>query len=63
MTVIPSNEMFRLYERVSKLKPSLILEKEPAEPEDIVNISTEAKKKQVLEQTRSEVLDKIRQAK
>ena len=65
MTVFPFqiNEVMHLYNRVSKLKPSNILEKEQTEPQDIVRISTEGKKRQILEQTRGEVLDRIRDAK
>jgi hypothetical protein len=62
MSVFPfqMNEVVRLYNRVSKLNPSTILEKERGEPQDVVNISTEAKKKQILEKARSEVLERIR---
>lgn len=64
MTIAPfqTNEVMQLYNRISKLKPSMILDKE-AEPEDVVKISAEAKKKQILEQTRSEVLERIRDTK
>jgi hypothetical protein len=62
MSVFPFqiNEVVRLYNRVSKLNPSAILEKERGEPQDVVNISVEAKKKQILEKARSEVLERIR---
>ncbi|HET6514370.1 MAG TPA: hypothetical protein VFG09_04360 [Thermodesulfovibrionales bacterium] len=62
MTLFPFqiNEVMHLYNRVSKLKPSAILEKEQGEPQDIVLISPEAKKKQILEQAKSEVLERIR---
>lgn len=65
MTVLPFqvNEVMSLYGRVSKLKPSNILEKEKEEPLDIVNISAEARKKQVLSQAKNEVLERIRDAK
>jgi len=56
------NEAAQIYNRLAKLKPSTILEKEPNEPQDIVNISAEAKKKQVLEQAKREALERIRQA-
>lgn len=64
MTVFPFqiNEVAHLYNRVSKLKPSTILEQDQAEPQDIVNISAEGKKRQVLDQARTEVLDQIRKA-
>ena len=65
MTVFPFqiNEVMHLYNRVSKLKPSTILEKEQGEPRDVVHISAEAKKRQILEQARTEVLDQIRKTK
>ncbi|MCX8030427.1 MAG: hypothetical protein N3A59_02465 [Thermodesulfovibrionales bacterium] len=56
------NEANQIYTRLSKLKPTTLLEKEPNEPQDIVNISAEAKKRQILEQARQEALEKIRQA-
>ena len=65
MTVFPFqiNEVMHLYNRVSKLKPSTILEKEQGEPQDVVHISAEAKKRQILDQARTEVLDQIRKTK
>jgi len=63
MTIAPFqiHEVIQLYNRISKLKPSMILDKEEqVEPQDVVKISAEAKKKQILEQTRSEVLERIR---
>ena len=62
MTVFPFqvNEAMHLYNRLSKLKPSTILDKEQAEPRDVVHISAEAKKRQVLDQARTEVLAQIR---
>jgi hypothetical protein len=66
MTVAPfqTDEVMQLYNRISKLKPSMILDKEEQpEPQDVVHISAEAKKKQIVEQTRSEVLDRIRETK
>jgi hypothetical protein len=47
------NEVMRLYDRLSTLKPSSILDKEEGEPRDIVNISAEGKKRQVLDQIRN----------
>jgi uncharacterized phage-associated protein len=58
---IQMNEMMRLYNRVAKLKPSSILEHEQGESLETVNTSTDAKKRQVLEQARTEVLDRIRE--
>jgi hypothetical protein len=62
MTVFPFqiNEVMHLYNRHSKLKPSTILEKDQVEPQDVVQISAEAKKRQVLDQARSEVMEQIR---
>lgn len=64
MTIFPFqiNEANQVYTRLAKLKPSTILEKEPNEPQDVVNISAEAKKKQVMEQAKKEALQRIRQA-
>lgn len=63
MTIFPFqiNEVMHLYNRVSKLKPIALLEREQGEPQDVVNISAEAKKRQILEQARSEVLERIRE--
>jgi hypothetical protein len=62
MTVFPHqiSEVMHLYNRLSKLKPSTILEKDQAEPQDVVQISAEAKKRQILDQARSEVIEQIR---
>jgi hypothetical protein len=62
MTVFPFqvNEVMHLYNRLSKLSPSVILDKEQSEPQDVVHISAEAKKRQILDQARTEVLDQIR---
>ncbi len=62
MTVFPYqiHEVSHLYSRLSKLKPSTIIEKEQGEPQDVVHISAEAKKRQILDQARTEVLDQIR---
>lgn len=57
------NEGMRLYNRVQKLKPSTILEREQNEPQDGVHTSAEGKKRQILDQARTEVLDRIRSAK
>ncbi len=65
MTIFPFqfNEVMQVYNRISKLKPSVLLEKGNEEPRDIVNISDDAKKRQMLEQARSEVLERIRDVK
>jgi hypothetical protein len=64
MTVFPFqvNEVMHLYSRISKLKPSAILEKESGDPKDVVDVSAEAKKRQILGQARNEVLDYIKKA-
>ena len=56
----PLQEVSHLYNRLSKLKPSAIIEKEQSEPQDVVHISAEAKKRQILDQARTEVLEQIR---
>jgi len=62
MAVFPcqNNEAVHLYTRLSKLKPSMLLDREQSEPQDAVHISAEAKKRQLLGQARSEVLTRIR---
>jgi len=62
MTIFPFqiNEAGHLYNRLAKLKPSAIVEAEHGEVQDEVNISAEAKKSKILEQTRTEVLAQIR---
>ncbi|MCX7913856.1 MAG: hypothetical protein N2511_04650 [Thermodesulfovibrionales bacterium] len=64
MTIYPFqlNEANQIYNRLTKLKPSTVLEKELDEPKDIVSISTEAKRRQILEQAKAEALERIRQA-
>jgi len=65
MSIFPYqvNEVVSLYNRISKINPSSIIEKEKEEPQDVVNISSEARKKQIFEQARSEVMVRIRQVK
>jgi hypothetical protein len=64
MTIFPFqiNEVLNLDNRVSKLKLSTILEKEQIEPQDRINISTEGRKRQIKDQARNEVLDRIRKS-
>lgn len=64
MTIFPFqiNELMHLYSRVSKLKPSTILERDLVEPQDKVNISSEGKKRQIKDQARNDVLEQIRKA-
>lgn len=63
MNILPFqiNEVVQLYNRVAKLKPSTILEREQSEPQDVVSISAEGRKKQIVAQAKSEVLDRIRE--
>jgi hypothetical protein len=63
MSIFPFqfSEAASLFNRVSKLNPSAVIEKEQAGPQDVVNISSEAKKRQIIEQARSEVIERIRQ--
>ncbi|MBI5634134.1 MAG: hypothetical protein HZA15_11740 [Nitrospirae bacterium] len=67
MTIFPNQigEVLHLYNRVAKMKPSTLLEKESdgIGPRDMVSISEEAKKQQILSQAKSEVLERIRDAK
>jgi hypothetical protein len=62
VTIFPFqlDEVARLDDRLSKLRPSAILEKDRGEPHDVVDISTKVKRRQVLGLTRSEVLEHIR---
>ncbi|MDA8172526.1 MAG: hypothetical protein M0033_01230 [Nitrospiraceae bacterium] len=64
MTIFPfqMKEMMHLYTRALKLPTSVLLEKDQAEPKDVVMISSEAKKKQVLDEAKGAVLERIRQA-
>jgi hypothetical protein len=61
MSTPPVNfpEFIRFYERVTKLKPASLAER-TQNNSDLLNISTEAKKKLVFKQAFSEVLEKIR---
>jgi hypothetical protein len=67
MTIFPNqiSEVMHLYNRVAKMKPSTLLERESEGPgpRDMVSISVEAKKQQILSQAKSEVLERIRDAK
>ncbi len=66
MAIAPfqTTEVVQLYNRIFKLNPSMILDKEEqTEPQDMVKISAEAKKKQIIEQARTEVLERIRNTK
>lgn len=62
MTVFPHqiSEVSHLYNRLSKLRPSTILKKDETELQETVHISAEAKKRQVLVQARSEVMEQIK---
>lgn len=67
MTIFPNQigEVMHLYNRVAKMKPSTLLERESegVASRDMVSISEEAKKQQILSQAKSEVLERIRDAK
>ncbi|MDA8389010.1 MAG: hypothetical protein M0Z58_10180 [Nitrospiraceae bacterium] len=66
MTIFPFqiNEMTRLYSRTMKLPASALTDSETdqAEPKDVVMISSEAKKKQILDEAKGAVLERIRHA-
>lgn len=59
MTVFPFqiNEVRQLYDRISKIKQSAVPEQDQGGPQDIVSISLEGKKRRVLDQARTEVID------
>ena len=67
MKIFPNqiSEVMYLYNRVAKMKPSTLLKREDCrfETRDMVIILEEAKKQQILSQTKSEVLERIRDAK
>ena len=67
MTIFPNQigEVMHLYNRVSKMKPSTLLatESDSRGSKDMVSISEEAKKQQIFSQAKSEVLERIRDAK
>jgi hypothetical protein len=59
------NELTKIYSKYTKLKSSIekesiTLEKRQGEPTDTVQISSEAKRRFILEQTKSEIVDRIR---
>ncbi len=56
----PINEIMQLYNRVKKFKSSNILAQEMRGPQDVVSISEEAKKKQVIKMVKNEVLERLR---
>ncbi len=62
MSIFPYQigEVVNLYSRISKINPSNIIEKEHEEPQDIVNISSEARKKQIFEKAKNEVINRIK---
>ena len=65
MTILPSqiNDMLRLYSRFSSTNSSLSDDTFPPvkESEDVVDISTEAKKQEIRDQTKIEVMKKIKE--
>ncbi len=65
MTLFQINidSMLQLYNRFSKLKPSALMQEdrpEQSETKDIVNISSEGKRQQIMDQARREVLERIK---
>ena len=62
MSTIPIHyhEVIRFYQRLNKLKPVSITEKTRLNNSDSLSISSEAKKRLVMEQARSEVFEKIK---
>ena len=62
MTAFPFqiDEIRQLFNRLSKIKPASLLEKEQIDPQGVISRATEAKKRRILDQTRSEVLEIIR---
>ncbi|VAX29939.1 hypothetical protein MNBD_NITROSPIRAE03-719 [hydrothermal vent metagenome] len=65
MTILPSqiNDMLRLYSRFSSANSSLSDDTLPPvkKSEDAVDISTEAKKQEIHDQTKMEVMKKIKE--
>jgi len=65
MTVIPSqiNAMLKVYAKVSRAQDSLLerTSNGVGEVEDVVDISTEAKRRQITEQTRMEVIKRVKE--
>ena len=62
-----TGEVVRIYNKDLRLKPSAALEKESitlekkqGEPKDTVQISSEAKKKLIVEQAKNEIMERIR---
>ncbi len=62
MTAFPAHikEVMHLFEKGLKLKSPIILNKDNSELQDIVNISADAKRKQVLEQLKKTVVERIK---
>ncbi len=62
MSTIPVHfqEVIRFYERVNKLRNASSVERGLVKGPDLLNISSEAKKRLVMEQARNEVLEKIK---
>jgi hypothetical protein len=62
MSTLPVNfnEVIRFYERVNRLKPASFTDRGQNNSSDLLNISAEAKRRFVLKQAQSEVLEKIK---
>jgi hypothetical protein len=56
------NDAVKLYTRVSKLNPTTLLERVEGDPEGFGGTYAEGKKRQILAQTKNEVLERIKDA-
>jgi hypothetical protein len=56
----PTHKVVHLNGRISKMKLSAILDADRGELREVVQISTEAKKRQILDRAKTEVLERIR---
>jgi hypothetical protein len=65
MAILPfqTDGVIHLHNRLSKIKPSTILNNKEPGISNVVDISAEGKKRQILDQARTEVLKHIRQSK
>lgn len=63
MTIFPYlvKEVIDNYGKVSRMRPLPVQESDREDLRDIVNISTEAKRRQILDQAKTEVLERIRE--
>jgi hypothetical protein len=63
MTINPFqiNGVANVYNKFLKQRINQVIEKEIEEPQDVVSISAEAKKKNIIEQAKEEVLKTIKE--